>query len=115
MQIATCFLFHCDSPIEPDARIGKCPDRPQKDNLEIKMPVTHIKEIAAGLMTIALALPLVSAPAYTQPDTTSVLGLTVTGSPDLNAGMTVAIPVSGTDKPSIKPHRHQLHQKKNRS
>jgi predicted component of type VI protein secretion system len=81
------------------------------------MPVTHIKEIVAGLMTMALALPLASTQsAYTQPDNTSVLGLTVTGSPDLNAGMTVAVPVSGTDKPSIKPHRHeQLHQKQTRS
>lgn len=81
------------------------------------MPVTHIKEIAAGLMTIALALPLVSAQAaYLQPDATSVPGFTVIGSPDLSAGMTVAMPVSGTDKPSIKPHRHeQLHQKQTRS
>jgi len=81
------------------------------------MPVTHIKEIAAGLMTMVLALPLVSAQAaYTQPDNASLLGLTATGSPDLNAGMTVAIPVSGTDKQSIKPHKHeQLHQKQNRS
>jgi hypothetical protein len=71
------------------------------------------KEIATGLMTVAVALALVSAPAaYMQPTGASVLGLTVAGSPDMNAGMTVAIPVSGVGGNAVKlPNHRQDHQK----
>jgi hypothetical protein len=77
------------------------------------MPVTHIKEISTGLMTVAVALALVSAPAaYIQPTGASALGLTVAGSPDMNAGLTVAIPVSGMGEQAVKLRNHgQGHQK----
>ena len=74
----------------------------------------HIREIAAGLMTVAMALPLVTTPgAHALSDNASVLGLTVTGSPGTNAGLTVAIPVSGgNDVQASKPHRRgQVRQK----
>lgn len=67
------------------------------------MAITHAKEITTSLMTAALTLALVSAPAaYMQPTGASLLGLTVSGSPDMNAGMTVAIPVSGESVHAVK-------------
>jgi hypothetical protein len=74
----------------------------------------HIREIAAGLMTAAMALPLATAPStYTLSDNATVLGLAVAGSPGTNAGMTVAIPVSGgNNEQANKPHRRiQIHPK----
>jgi hypothetical protein len=73
----------------------------------------HIRELAATLLTAALALPLVTAPgAYTLPDNAKVLGLAVAGSPGSNAGLTVAIPLSGDSEQASKPHRRgQVHRK----
>jgi hypothetical protein len=105
---------HRDSPTRAaSSGSGNAPDRPQKDNLETNMPAMPTKEIATGLMTVAVALALVSAPAaYMQPIGASVPWLTVAGSPDMNAGMTVAIPVSGVGGNAVKLRNHrQDHQK----
>jgi 16S rRNA C1402 (ribose-2'-O) methylase RsmI len=69
----------------------------------------HIKEIAAGLMTAAMALPLVSEPgAYRLSDNAQALGFAVAGSPGTSAGMMVAMPVGGdTDEHTSKPHRRR--------
>ena len=55
----------------------------------------YAREIAATLMTAAMALPLATAPgAFASLDNVSALSVSVSGSPGTNAGMTVAIPVS---------------------
>jgi len=62
------------------------------------MPVTHAKERTSGLITIALAVALMSAPAaYTRPSDASLAGLSVTGSAGAYAGTTIAMPVSGAE------------------
>jgi hypothetical protein len=87
---------------------------PQKR--ETRMLATYRKEIAAGLMTMSVALTLVSVPSsYTLPSSAGVLGLSVSGSPNSGVGMTVAIPVSGVSTVSeqtAKPHRHGPTRKK---
>ena len=67
----------------------------------------QIRELATGLMALTMSLPLIAGPgASTQLDGASGIALTVTGSPGSNAGLTVAIPVSGgSDKPVAKPVR----------
>jgi hypothetical protein len=78
------------------------------------MPAAYSRELATGLMTMAVALTLVSVPStYTQPGSTGALGLTVSGSQNISAGMTVAIPVSGTDEQATKPHKHGAVRRKN--
>lgn len=72
------------------------------------------KEVAAGLMTLAMAIPLVSTPgSYTLPDNATALGFTVPGSVGSNAGLTVAIPLSDSaDEHASKARRRvQVHQK----
>jgi hypothetical protein len=70
----------------------------------------RIRELAAGLMAAAMALPLVSATgAYTLSDNARALGLADAGPTGSNAGLTVAIPVSGgSDEQASKrqPHGH---------
>ena len=74
----------------------------------------YAREIAATLMTAAMALPLATAPsAYTSLDNASALSLSVAGSPGTNAGMTVAIPVSdGNHEQPSKSHRRGKVQQK---
>lgn len=70
------------------------------------MSITHAKELASGLMTFAVALTLVSAPAaYLLPGNTNISGLMVSGSAGSYAGMTVAIPVSGAGEQAVKFHK----------
>jgi hypothetical protein len=70
----------------------------------------YIREIAAGLITAVMALPLVSETGATgRSDNMQALGLAVAGSPGTTAGMMVAIPVGGDDQEHAKkPNRRQL-------
>ena len=78
----------------------------------------QVRQLAAGLMTVAMSLPLIADPnVYTRQDAANAIGLTVVGAPGSDAGLTVAIPVSGdSDKPAAKPARRApLRQKRSNS
>ena len=69
----------------------------------------YMKEMAAGLMTVAMALPLAAEPgAYRLSDNGQSLGFAVAGAPGTAAGMMVAMPVGGDkDEHASKPSRQR--------